>query len=191
MHDSTTLNYKDDVEEAAADERKDLQVIMDDKTRWLVDWNVEILTKFIKQICSHREAREALTGKSLTKSPAASAVAAAAPANQLGTITVLDEVREVIELSIDSTMTALSSGSVSITSFKLLDKMDQDSRRARPAICLLPPPRLLRLLVLSGYSFMKVLPHEAGRNDSNRSANNAATFSSLLPSCLFRSLQLL
>ncbi|KAL7562125.1 hypothetical protein ACA910_019867 [Epithemia clementina (nom. ined.)] len=67
---------------------------IDDKTRRLVEWNVEIMVKLLKQIVSRREAREALGRRATNKS------ALGAPKWESTTRngTVLDEVKEVIML---------------------------------------------------------------------------------------------
>jgi len=70
--------------------------VMDDKTRRLVDWNVEILTKLIKQVVARREAWESVPRKKGLKTQASSNSNRTSSRIEQGT--VLEEVKEVIEL---------------------------------------------------------------------------------------------
>ena len=72
---------------------------MDDKTRRLVEWNVEIMTKLLKQIVSRREAWQKLGRKGFANNSrdSHSAAQTLSSHNVVGS-TVLDEVLEVIEL---------------------------------------------------------------------------------------------
>jgi len=75
---------------------------LDEKTRRLVDWNVEIMTKLIKQIVARREARSSISFNMwLTKGLPGRLSRASSAMNlveQPKAGTVIDEVQEVVEL---------------------------------------------------------------------------------------------
>lgn len=85
---------------------------VDEKTRRLVEWNVEILTKLLKQIVSRREARETLARRRPSKNEFRDALTWE---GSIPNACVLDEVREVIMLpEFDSEMVKVSRISKSI-----------------------------------------------------------------------------
>ena len=84
-----------------ADSLKIQDHIPDDKSQRLVDWNVDLLARLMRQIVAHRNSSKKMKRKSSAASAAADPWAFAFDADG----TILEEVKEVIDLPRSSRMT--------------------------------------------------------------------------------------